>query len=297
MLEQDLTYNFRTYEGSTYLEITRVEADAGIEQGGLLTGARVIISDMGVAYFQADGGPVDYADGDIFEEPNMLAGLLPKLGKGWHYCNGIPKSTYCDHSANIRYQPQHYTEEMVPNNVVRADSCKRWFYMQRPKKNSVTGLLSCPECNVFFRRVRHLNKKNDIPKSKKMTRLDVSSQFPFKFLYPVSAKRRRNKARESRKNDKRKLVRLNAQLEKTNVTLEEAQNAEMLDIVQTINEKYQSELEKIWFEADGKSGTETKELMKEIWNKDTTDRQDFYHDQMKNITGKNILCLVSLALG
>ena len=67
MLEQDLTYNFRTYEGSTYLEITRVEADAGIEQGGLLTGARVIISDMGVAYFQADGGPVDYADGDIFE--------------------------------------------------------------------------------------------------------------------------------------------------------------------------------------------------------------------------------------
>ena len=88
------------------------------------------------------------------------------------------------------------------------------------------------------------------------------------------------------KNDKQKLVRLNAQLEKTNVTLEEAQNAEMLDIVQTINGKYQSELEKIWFEADGKSGTETKELMKEIWNKDTTDRQDFYHDQMKNITGK-----------
>ena len=286
MLEQDLTYNFGTYEGSTYLEITRVEADAGIEQGGLLTGARVIISDMGVAYFQADGGPVDYADGDIFEEPNMLAGLLLKLGKGWRYCNGIPKCTYCDHSANIRYQPQHYTEEMVPNNVVRADSCKRWFYMQSPKKNSVTGLLSCPECNVFFRRVRRLNKKNDIPKSKKMTRLDVSSQFPFKFLSPVSAKRRRNRARESRKNDKRKLVRLNAQLEKTNVTLEEAQNAEMLDIVQTINEKYQSELEKIWFEADGKSGTETKELMKEIWNKDTTDRQDFYHDQMKNITGK-----------
>ena len=119
-----------------------------------------------------------------------------------------------------------------------------------------------------------------------MTRLDVSSQFPFKFLSPVSAKRRRNRARESRKDDKRKLVRLNAQLEKTNVTLEEAQNAEMLDIVQTINEKYQSELEKILFEADGKSGTETKELMKEIWNKDTTDRQDFYHDQMKNITGK-----------
>ena len=64
MLEQDLTYNFRTYEGSTYLQITRVEADAGIEQGGLLTGARMIISDMGVACFQADGGPVDYADGD-----------------------------------------------------------------------------------------------------------------------------------------------------------------------------------------------------------------------------------------
>ena len=51
MIDHDLLCNFRTYESSTYPEITHVEADAGIEQGRLLV---VIISGVGVAYFQPD---------------------------------------------------------------------------------------------------------------------------------------------------------------------------------------------------------------------------------------------------
>ena len=285
-LKEDLTYNVRTYEGTTCLEITRIEADIGINNGGPLTGAKITILDTGLAYFQAHNGPRDYIEGNVFEEQNLLDRILGMLGKGWHYCCGIPMNIYKEHSQNVRYEPEHYNEETQPVHTVRADSCKRWFYVQRPKKNTFTGLLSCPGCNAFFKRVRCLNKRNDIPISSKVARLDVSSKYQYKFLSPLSAKRRRSKVRTQRKINKQRICRLNAQLEKTKLSLEESQNAEMLDVVTIINQKYQDDLENIWAEAGEESSTETMDLLKEIWEKDTSDRNDFYLDQKKNITGK-----------
>ena len=92
---------------------------------------------------------------------------------------------YKEHSQNICYEPEHYNEETQPVHTVKNDSCKRWFYVQWPKKNCFTGLLSCPGCNAFFKRVRCLNKRNDIPISSKVARLDVSSKYQHKFLSPL----------------------------------------------------------------------------------------------------------------
>ena len=285
-LKDNLAYSFRTYGGTTYMEITRVEYDTLSDHGGPFTGARVVVSDIGQAYFQPDGGDKDMADGDVFQEPNLLDGLLRMLGKGWHYCSGIPMEAYSEHSKHVRYQPHQYTEEKKPVHTVRVKSCKRWFYVQRAKKNTFTGLISCPECNSFFKRVRRLNKKNDISDAEKVARLDVSSKYPYKYLSPLSAKRRHYKSRMQRKSDKQHILRLSNQLDKTRVPLDLSQNAEMLDIVKILNDKYENDLEKIWQEATDKNGPEASDLLKDIWRKDTEDRREFYKDQMKNITGK-----------
>ena len=59
-----------------YLEITRIEADIGINNGGPLTGAKITILDTGLAYFQAHNGPRDYIEGNVFEEQNLLDRIL-----------------------------------------------------------------------------------------------------------------------------------------------------------------------------------------------------------------------------
>ena len=275
-LEPDLTYDFRTEDGTTYLEITRTEVDIKAEHGGPLPGARIIVTDMGLAYFQPEGGERDYLDENVFKEPHSLDMFLSKLGSGRYYCSGIPKNIYDEHTRNIRYVPNHYAEETKPVHAVRTDSCKRWFYMKRRRQNPITQQLSCPDCNAFFRYVRRSNSRNDIPDTQRHSRLDISSKFQYKFLSPASAKARRKNVRVQRYVSKRKCNILNAQLEKTKLTLEQEQSREMTDIVAIINEKYQADLTNIWDEAEKERGSKTKELLKEIWEKDTSDRTDFF---------------------
>ena len=174
-IKDKLGYSFKTYGGTTYMKITHGEYDILCDHGGPFTGARVVMSDIGQAYFQPDGGDKDMADGDVFQEPNLLDGLLDMLGKGWHYCSGIPMEAYSEHSKHIRYQPHQYTEEKKPVHTVRVQSCKRWFYVQWAKKNTFTGFISCPGCNSFFKRVCRLNKKSGISDTEKVARLNIQS--------------------------------------------------------------------------------------------------------------------------
>ena len=285
-LETHLTYITRTQENKTFLEITRKEVDIKDEHGGPLPGARVVVSHEGLAYFQPDGGSKEVLEENVFQDPEALDRLLCKLGSRWHYCCGIAKHIYDEHTGNIRYTPKDYVEEASPCHVVRTGKCKRWFYARTAKKNLITNQVSCPECNLFFRCKRRSNSRNDIPSSKKMSRLDVSSTFLHKFLSPSSKKVKQRKNKQHRKITKQKVARLRVQVEKNKFILEQEQNQEMIDIVSTINEKYKGQLENIWKEAEQEKGQETQALLKEIWEKDTLDRTAFYHDQAKNITGR-----------
>ena len=75
------------------------------------------------------------------------------------------------------------------------------------------------------------------------------------------------------KSDKQHILRLSNQLDKTRVPLDFSQNAEMLDIVKILNDKHETDLEKIWQEATDKNGSEASDLLKHIWRKNTEDRR------------------------
>ena len=282
-LDSHLIHNFRTEDTVLYLEISRLEADIQKQFGGPSPGARVVLSESGECFFQVHGGKKVSTDCNVFENSEALDDMLQKLAKHWHFCNGIPHEIYRKNSQNIWYHPKHYSE--LNTTSVYSDQCERWFYGKKARTSEVTGVKSCSACNSFFRSVRRSNARNTIGNAERLARLEPKSKFPLKYLSPLSKKARQRKIINKRVNEKRSKKTPKSLLEKTQISLEECQNNESCDIESKINGNLEVELEKIWSEAEQTKGKECRDLLEEIWRHDTMDRQAFYSDQSKNVSG------------
>ena len=60
------------------------------------------------------------------------------------------------------------------------------------------------------------------------------------------------------------------------------QDRELSKLVLAIQEKRQEDLEKILEEAEGASGTDNADVMKEVWQRDVLERKEFLADQLRN---------------
>ena len=114
-LPPELSHIIRYCDGVAYLEITRTEMDIKEQNGGPLPGARIMVSEMGTAYFQPERGDKDYADGNVIANTRLLDHLLNKLGPQWDRCNGIPLHIYEQYSTHVRYKPEHLIEDTTAN--------------------------------------------------------------------------------------------------------------------------------------------------------------------------------------
>ena len=285
-LSSDLTHIIRHCDGIHYMEITRTEMDIHEQNGGPLPGARIVISEMGTAFFQPEGGEKEYADGNVVVDISLLDHFLGKLGEKWNRCNGIPSHIYQKYSTHVRYKPDHIVKD-ISSHSVRSSVCSRWFYSERTDTNKLTGTLTCPACTKSFRQVRKSDKRNNISEDKKKSRLQSSSTFPYKFMSPASRKIRKGNVRMNTSAREKSFKNMKLKSEKSKFILDNEQNEEMQKISQIINENYKKELENFWQEAEQIGGNNTKDVLQEIWNLDTIDREHFFKDQEKNITGKS----------
>ena len=99
--------------------------DISEEYGGPLPGARIVVSEMGTAFFQPEGGEKEYADGNVISDNILIDAFLARLGKQWNRCNGIPHHIYQEYSTNVRYKPEVVTEDRYS---VRSSMCAKCFF-------------------------------------------------------------------------------------------------------------------------------------------------------------------------
>ncbi len=278
---------------SKYLEITRTVSDFNAEDPngpGPYSGARIVVKDDGVAYFQANQGKkqdiMSVCDGEHLDRVQMQL-CLEKMDPDWHACAGIPIAEYESASQNIGYTPKGFTHEKSPYNSIFSIKCERWFQIKRPKsyQKSSNDTYACGNCKRFLLHVKDLNKKNTFTEEQKKERVKPSSHCPIQLLSPNSKKRRLENARAQRKCDAEKLTRLRGRIKEYEMSLEEEQNEEMISVVNILNTKYRDEVDKL-INADN-VGAETRQVLEEIWNHDCKDRNDFYSDQTKNLSGKH----------
>ncbi len=283
-----LSYRIRLSEdNSSYLEICRKVACVSPD-GVPYETSRVVTCAKGETYFQAlNSSPELHCnifnnDGSVDEVHYKT--LLDRLSPKWHFCWGIPKDVYQNNAEYIRYTPKSYNERNYPFPAVCSVTCQKWF--EGPKKGKVQTLDNgpvCRECMTFLRNTKFSNKRNSkVTAKQKESRTDVSSHYPMGLLSPASRTKRMSATRFKRGTDKKKISALREKLAETTVMLEEEQNKEMNSIADIINRNYKDDLDKIFKEAEKKKGTQSRELLEEIWQRDCSDRQKFYEDQSKN---------------
>ncbi len=274
-----------------YLEITWTVSDFDAEDPrgpGPYSGARIVVKNDGMPYFQANHGKKEdvscVCDGENLDRVQMQM-ALEKMAPSWHPCAGIPLAEYEAATRNVGYTPKGYIQETSPFNSIFSLKCNRWFQIQRPGsyKKSSNDTYACHSCKDFLENVKRLNKRNDVTDKQKDERLKPSSRYPVHLLSPDSRKKRIENTRIHRRCDAEKLARLRGRVKQYQISLEEEQNKEMVGIVGILNTKYKDEVDKL-LNADN-VGLETRQVLQEIWEHDCKDRNLFYEDQAGNLAG------------
>ena len=274
-----------------FLEVTRKNVDISSHAGGPLAAARVIIYEDGSAYFNIFGDSQKIPQNDIKrgdELTQTLEDALEMISDGWTMCGGVSPSEFSDATNFLRYKPA-CVERSEPFEAVHSLKCMKWFKQVRRRKKAQTkqcAMGTCKKCVEFLRNVRKQNKSNAIGGESKMKRQDPGSNYPWKYLSPMSRNIRQRRANVKRHADVRKIKRLQKRLNKYKVQLEENQSREMADIVTILNEKYADDVQAV-IDAGADTSPETHRVLQEVWDQDTKDRTQFFTDQIKNKTGSH----------
>ena len=217
-------------------------------------------------------------------DPEGIDSVIEKLGEKWFYCPGIPEQRYNNVTSNIRYSPSSYVIQRIPQPTVYSRKCIHWYKRQRQRVAKMAGEQICKACRGLMNDSIRTNKKNVLDQTKKSERINPSSSINMKFLSPSSRKIRLKNKRQKTWKRKEKIKKLEDVIDKQRIILEKEQHKEMVDIVKIINDKYQEQLQKIWQESRDSNSPDTGSILQDIWHQDSQDRQDFFNDQMKNVT-------------
>ena len=139
----------------------------------------------------------------------------------------------------------------------------------------------CQNCKALHHQLNAIKKRAlEASPGHKEKWMGTSSCRPFKYLSPASQTERISRNRSDRKKLRKALLKY----EDLEVEVDAEQDSELQQLVATIEDNGQSELEKIFAEA-GECGDE----LRSIWEKDVTSRREFFQDQMKNSRCNNSL--------
>ena len=203
-----------------------------------------------------------------------ISSILDTLleNSGYVLCPGIKsyESTFSDH---IRFTPKKLR---VWKNPVRYDSdeCSLWHKPNNMRCSPDDDLFDvCTSCKNLKNQLNAIKKRAiEASPGHKEKWVDTSSCRPFKYLSPASQTECISRNRTDRKKLRKALMKYDL-----DVDVESEQDAELQQLVTTIDEKGQSELENIFAEA-GECGEE----LRTTWEKDVTLRKQFFQDQARN---------------
>ena len=201
----------------------------------------------------------------------MLDTLLEN--SGYVLCPGINnyESSFTEY---IRFTPK---KVRIWKNPMRYDSdeCSLWHRPNNVRISLEDDLFYlCQSCKALHDQSNAIkNRAIEASPGHKEKWMGTSSCRPFKYLSPASQTERISRKRS----DHKKLRKALLKYEDLEVEVDAEQDSELQQLVATIDDNGQSELEKIFAEA-GECGEE----LRSIWEKDVTLRSEFFQDQMKN---------------
>ena len=165
-----------------------------------------------------------------------------------------------------------------PPDTARDIECAVWF---RKESSSRSDL--CDRCvRLKWQQAARKKSCDELSPSDRLTRQSASSAYPFQYLSPHSKKIKLDNMRQTiHKKASKKAEAVDR------LSIPDSQSTEIADVVRTIHntEQGQSQLQNIFSEAD-QSGEGRGELLKEIWDRDVSDVNQFSQDQKNNGTLK-----------
>ena len=184
----------------------------------------------------------------------------------WTVCHGV--SSFSSYN---QYCTKDAVHMVLPHDSVRHIDCSRLF------KSTSNKSVACHSCQSLKYYLTSRKRRYDALSEEDLSqRQSSSSTVPIDYLSPVSRTKRVHNMRRTISQLQRKLHSIN----QVTVELRDEQNDEMMQLVKGITESEngQTELKKIYEEADTMVGDGRGAALKHIWSNDV---EMFYKDQSR----------------
>ena len=280
---EQFSYKLMSYQNNSFLEVTKREPDLNTPNGPI-TLAKVLIHPNGESELCLQGREKEKLLQLSHPIVDSLTANLSMLGSKWGVCGGISLCDFKDATAHLRYTPSGCKTSPVVHKSTHSANCKTWFQRSNRSHKNNDGTHRCTECSKFHRYLTRLNRSNNVTPEQRQQRINPSSKYRIDLLSPRSQRKRVKKMSRKITSSAKRIKKLERRTKKYRMELADEQNKEMCDITGIINSKYEHEVENLIMDAS-KTSKETSTVLREIWDNDTKDREDFFHDQMNNKTG------------
>ena len=208
----------------------------------------------------------------------------------YKFCPGFDYETYMnEYHKKIRYHPSKVQITTHPFKRVQSCKCAMWYKLPKnapaADKASLTAL--CGMCKRLRSELdRSLKRCVGYSPRRKVKRQQPSSNYPLKYMSPASLKKRKSNTQQERNKDKRAL----AKYRHMELTLDDEQNDELVDIMAKVETVGKDTLEEIFTEAET-SACGAANTLRCIWEHDKRNTKDIILDQQRNSMCAYILIL------
>ena len=178
---------------------------------------------------------------------------------GYKFCPGLNVAEYYKqyNSAtgynieSVRVWDKHF-------KCVDSVNCLLWHQISSNvcRNEKICSEVLCRACKRLRADLDHQRSRSDVSPARRLKRQQPSSRFKLKYLSPASTLKCKAAAQKERSNDKAKL----SSLTEFDVTLEDDQSDEVIDIIKRIKQDCPDELQSAFEEADGHSSVTGKSL-------------------------------------
>ena len=197
----------------------------------------------------------------------------------YKFCPGFDYDLYMEkYHSKIRYHPSQIQITTSPFKRVQSSHCTMWHKLPKNATKAQKSSLSvlCSTCKRLRGQLdRALQRCTSYSPRRKIKRQQPSSNYPLKYMSPASLKKRKSNTQQERNKDKKAL----AKYRHMEVTLDDDQNDEMVEIMDKIDTIGEKTLEEIFMEAES-SGIGSS--VRGIWEDDKRNMKDLKTDQKRN---------------
>ena len=217
------------------------------------------------------------------ESVDQFAELCDKISdySKYKFCPGFDYDSYMEKYHNkIRYHPSKVLVTTSPFKRVQSSNCTMWHKLPNnaPKAQKLSLSVLCGMCKRLRGELdRALKRCTSYSPRRKLKRQQPSSNYPLKYMSPASLKKRKSNTQQERNKDKKALAKY-GHLE---VTLDDDQSDEMMEIMDKIDTVEKQTLEDIFSEAESASSG-VGNSVRGIWQDDKRNMKDLMLDQGRN---------------